>query len=305
MKRALVIIYSQTGQLKKIVDSVTVRLREDFELVFEELKPVPPYPFPWQGRQFFQVFPESVQEIACVLEPFEFNPDQDFDLVILAYQVWFLSPSLPFTAFLQSPAAGKVLKDKPVITILGVRNMWIMAQERVKKQIRDLGGRLVGNIVLVDPHPNLVSVVTIVRWLMKGRQDAEGVIGRLFPRAGVPERTIREAVKFGEVIREAFRLGELDRLQDQLLRKGAVRINPVLLSIEKRGRKLFGFWSRFVLKKGGVNHPAREGRLTFFKYYLLAGIFLVSPLVSLIFWVSHKIFYKKTRWTINYYSHLE
>lgn len=305
MKRALVIIYCQTGQLKKIVDSVTVRLREDFELMFEELKPVPPYPFPWQGRQFFQVFPESVQEIPCVLEPFEFNPDQDFDLVILAYQVWFLSPSIPFTAFLQSPAAGKVLKDKPVITILGVRNMWIMAQERVKKQIRDLGGRLVGNIVLVDPHPNLVSVVTIVRWLMKGQQDAEGVIGRLFPRAGVPERTIREAVKFGEVIREAFRLGKLDRLQDQLLRKGAVRINPVLMSIEKRGRKLFGFWSQFVLKKGGVNHLAREGRLTFFKYYLLAAIFLVSPLVSLIFWVSHKIFYKKTSRAINYYSHLE
>ena len=106
MKRALVIIYSQTGQLKKIVDSVTVRLREDFELVFEELKPVPSYPFPWQGRQFFHVFPESVQEIPCVLEPFEFNPDQDFDLVILAYQVWF-SISLPPVYRLSAVPSGR------------------------------------------------------------------------------------------------------------------------------------------------------------------------------------------------------
>ena len=48
MKKALIIYYSQTGQLKKIVDFVTSPLRDDFELIFEELKPVPPYPFPWQ-----------------------------------------------------------------------------------------------------------------------------------------------------------------------------------------------------------------------------------------------------------------
>jgi hypothetical protein len=304
MKRALVIYYSQTGQLKKIVDSVTARLREDFTLVFEELKPVPPFPFPWQGRQFFQAFPESVQEIPCVLEPFQFNPDSDFDLVILAYQVWFLSPSIPLSAFLQSAAAGKVLKDKPVITILGVRNMWIMAQERVKKHLRELGSTPVGNIVFVDPHPNLISLVTIIRWLMKGEQKGKGLISRFFPPAGVPEQTVREALKFGEVIREAFRFGALDTLQDRLLEKGAVRIKPVLLSLEKRGRILFGFWSRFVLKKGGYGNPARAGRLKLFQYYLFAGIFLVSPLVSLIFWCRHKIFSKKTRSAIAYYSHL-
>ena len=46
MKKALIIYYSQTGQLKKIVDSVTNPLREDFDLIFEELMPVHPYPFP-------------------------------------------------------------------------------------------------------------------------------------------------------------------------------------------------------------------------------------------------------------------
>jgi len=305
VKRALVIFYSQTGQLKEIVDSVTASLGEDFELVIEELKPVPPYPFPWRGMPFFQAFPESVQEIPCVMEPFKFNPDQDFDLVILAYQVWYLSPSIPFTAFLQSPEARKVLKGRPVITILGVRNMWVMAQERVKEQIRDLGGTLVGNIVLVDPYPNLVSVVTIVRWLMKGEQEGKGLIGGIFPHAGVPEQNIREAVKFGDVIREVFRIGQLDKLQDQLLGKGAVKINPVLMSIEKRGRMMFGFWSKFVLKKGGYGDPAREGRLKLFKYYLFAVIYLVSPIVSLIFWFTHKIFYKRTWSSMGYYSHVE
>ena len=305
MKRALVIFYSQTGQLKEIVDSVAAPLGEDFELVFEELKPVPAYPFPWRGMPFFQAFPESVQEIPCVMEPFKFNPDQDFDLVILAYQVWYLSPSIPFTAFLQSSEARKVLKGKPVITILGVRNMWVMAQERVKKQIRDLGGTLFGNIVLVDPYPNLVSVVTIARWLMKGERKGKGLIGGIFPQAGVPEQNIREAAKFGEVIREAFRAGQLDNLQDQLLEKGAVKIKPVLMSIEKRGRMMFGFWSKFVLKKGGHGDPAREGRLKLFKYYLFGMIYLVSPIGSLIYWFTHKILYKKTWRIMEYYSHVE
>lgn len=305
MKRALVIFYSQTGQLKEIVDSVTASLGEDFELVIEELKPVPPYPFPWRGMPFFQAFPESVQEIPCVLEPFKFNPDQDFDLVILAYQVWYLSPSIPFTAFLQSPEARKVLKGKPVITILGVRNMWVMAQERVKERIRGLGGTLVGNIVLVDPNPNLVSVVTIGRWLMKGEQKGKGLISGIFPPAGVPEQNIREAAKFGEVIRGAFRIGHLDKLQGQLLEKGAVKVKPVLVSIEKRGRMMFGFWSKFVLKRGGYGDPAREGRLKLFKYYLFAVIYLVSPIVSLIFWFTHKIFYKRTWSSMGYYSHVE
>jgi hypothetical protein len=305
MKRALVIFYSQTGQLKAIVDSVLAPLGEDFVLVIEELKPVPPYPFPWRGMPFFQAFPESVQEIPCVLEPFKFNPDQDFDLVILAYQVWYLSPSIPFTAFLQSPEARKVLKGKPVITILGVRNMWVMAQERVKERVRGLGGTLVGNIVLVDPNPNLVSVVTIGRWLLKGEKKGKGLISGIFPHAGVPEQNIRGAAKFGEVIREAFRIGQLDKLQDQLLEKGAVRIKPVLVSIEKRGRMMFEFWSKFILKKGGYGDPSREGRVKLFKYYLFAVIYLISPLVSLIFSFIHKMNYKKTWRSKEYFSQVK
>ncbi|MBI4767495.1 MAG: dialkylresorcinol condensing enzyme DarA [Deltaproteobacteria bacterium] len=305
MKKALIIYYSQTGQLKKIVDSVTSPLREDFELVFEELKPVPAYPFPWRGLQFYQAFPESVQQIPCALEPLSFNADQDFDLVILAYQVWYLSPSIPFSAFLQSPAAGKVMKGKPVVTILGVRNMWIMAQESVKKQIRGLGGTLVGNIVLVDPHPNLVSLVTIVLWMSKGVSKGKGLISKLFPPAGVPEPSIREAAKFGEVIREAFRLGQTEKLQGHLLEKGALKVNPILMSIEKRGRMMFEFWSKFALKKGGPWDPAREFRLKLFKYYLFSAGFLLPPLISSISWFTQKIFYKKTKRLQDYYSQVK
>ena len=289
MKKILIIYFTQTGQLKQIVDFITGPLKIDCELYFEELKPVPAYPFPWNGMPFFQVFPESVKEIPCALAPFQNNPDEDYDLIILAYQVWYLSPSIPISSFLQSEEAGKILKGKPVITILGVRNMWIMAQERIKEKIHELNGKLVGNIVLADPSANLVSVVTIVRWMMKGEKAPFRWLGMNFPPAGVPEEEIRRGGEYGEIIYKAMTTGNYDPLQEDLLAAGAVKVDPVLFNIEKRGKMMFGIWAKMILKKGAYNDPAREGMLKLFKYYLFTVIYLVSPFVSAIFRLIFKI----------------
>lgn len=302
-KKALIVYYTQTGQLKELVDAVCIPLADDFEFVFEELRPTPAFPFPWTGMSFYQAFPESVQEIPCQLEPISFDPDEKYDLVILAYQPWYLSPSIPFTSFLQSEAAKKVLEGKPVITLLGCRNMWIMAHERVKRRIKELGGDLVGNIVLVDHHHNLVSVVTIVRWMLKGLKHGGGLYGKLFPPAGLDPHEIRRASRFGEQILQSYENNDLTNLQKKLLKKGAVHIKPVLMTIEKRGFMMFRAWSKFILKKGGAGEPAREGRLKMFRVYLFTVIYLVSPIGSMIVWVIHKLNYKKTKKAIQYYSH--
>ena len=283
MKKVLVIYYTQTGQLKDIVDSVTASLKDECQLYFEELKPVPSYPFPWNGMPFFQVFPESVKEISCEMESLKIDPEENFDLVILAYQVWYLSPSIPVSTFLQSEDAKKLLKGKPVITVLGVRNMWIMAQERVKSMIAGAGGRLVGNIVLADPASNLTSVITIVRWMMKGEKSPFRWMGVSFPPAGVPESEIKRAVTFGDSISKSLSAGNFDYLQKDLVAKGAVKVDPVLFNIEKRGKMMFGIWAKMILKKGAYNNPVREGRLKGFRYYLFTVIYLVSPIVSGLF----------------------
>lgn len=283
MKRILIIYYSQTGQIKRIVDSVTTPLNQDYEIFLEELKPVPAFPFPWHGMPFFQAFPESVKEIPCRLEPIKIDPDAKYDLVILAYQVWYLSPSIPVSAFLQSEEAKKILNDRPVITVLGVRNMWIMAQERVKARIAEAGGRLIGNIVLADPAPNLKSVITIVRWMMKGEKEPFRKFGINFPAAGVPEENITKASAFGKIIHESLAEGRLDELQPKLITAGAVKVDPVIYNIEKRGKMMFRIWADIILQKGAYNDPAREGRLRLFKYYLFGVIYLLSPVVSSIF----------------------
>jgi hypothetical protein len=283
MKKILIVYYSQTGQLKEIVDSVTAPLKNDCQLFYEELKPVPAFPFPWSSMSFFQAFPESVKEIPCELQPFKNNPDEDYDLVILAYQVWYLSPSIPVSSFLQSEAAVKILKGKPVITIIGVRNMWIMAQERVKLRIADAGGRIIGNIVLADPAPNLTSVFTIVRWMMKGEKGEFKWMGMRFPPAGVPQKDIEHASSFGNIMKEKLLSGNPENLQEKFVQAGAVKVDPVLMNIEKRGKMMFGIWSKMILKKGAYNDPVRERRLKAFKYYLFTVIYLISPFVTGLF----------------------
>jgi hypothetical protein len=199
----------------------------------------------------------------------------------------------------------KILKGKPVITLLGVRNMWAMAQEKVKARISQAGGIWIGNIVLTDPHPNLVSVITIVRWMMTADKYGKGLYAKLFPPAGVPDLTIKNAKKFGEIILEATKKDQLTNLQEELLLSKAVTVNPVLIKIEKRAKIMFNILARWILKKGDYNDTSRVGRLKVFKYYLFTVIYLVSPMAAAIFWTLNQLSPRAVERLITYYSGVE
>ena len=101
-----------------IVNALVAPLEKssNVQVTKEILQPDPPYPFPWSFFSFFNAFPESVGLIPPKLKKLAVDPHTDFDLIILSYQTWFLSPSLPMTAFLKSEEARLLLKNRPVIT---------------------------------------------------------------------------------------------------------------------------------------------------------------------------------------------
>ena len=114
------------------------------------------------------------------------NDADEFDLIILAYQVWFSAPSLSVTAFLKSSAAQQLLRGKPVITVIGCRNIWGQAQETVKQLLSEVGARLLDNVVLTDQVSALASFVTTPRWLLTGKKDEFWK----FPAAGISQSDI-------------------------------------------------------------------------------------------------------------------
>jgi hypothetical protein len=283
-KKVLVVYYSQTGQLRELVDSVMAPLNASGEvtLTFEEIRAKTPFPYPWTSDEFFQAMPESVRGIACELQPLSLNGQEFFDLVIIAWQPWYLSPSIPIHAFFQHETAKKLLSGKPVITIIGSRNMWIMAHERIREYLKPMQAKLVGNIVLYDKAPNLVSVVSIIHWLFTGKK---GRYLKIIPPAGVSDDDIRNSSKFGDIILDSIRRNDMEHLRPSLVKAGAVDVLPSLVMLEKRGKIFFRLWAAFILKKGGYGDPARITRVRLFKYYLLTVIYIVSPLASLLFYI--------------------
>jgi len=272
--KILVVYYTQTGQLKRIIDTVTGPLQDKATFVYEEVKPIQPYVFPWDKKVFFDTMPETVLGKPRAIEPLKVNADERFDLILLAYQPWFLSPSQPTAALLQSETFKRIAKDTPVITLMGCRNMWLNAQEKVKGYLKDAGARLVGNIVLVDTKPNLVALLTVLRWQFKGQKEASGWL----PAAGVQEEDIIASSRFAAPIEEALKTRNWDALHPALLALKSVELKPNLILLEQRGIKAFGFWAKFISAKGGPGAPERKGRLTMYRTLLLVAIFVLTPI---------------------------
>lgn len=297
-KNILVIYYSQTGQLKDIVYNLLqpFEREDDFNVDYYNICPEKPYEFPWSNSAFFDVFPESFQQIPIAIKA----PNQDFlrqeyDLVILAYQIWFLTPSIPINSFLKSEYASQILNGRKVVTVIGCRNMWAKSQEKMRKLIAEAKGELVGNVAFVDRHLNHISVITIVHWMMGGKKNRKFGV---FPKPGVSDEDIDNASQFGELILSSSKSNDYTTLQKSIIEKGGVNIKSFVILMDEKANKMFNIWSKFVLK----NKQSRRLKLKFFKVYLIIAIWVLSPIVYVLFLVTYLFRIKRINEKKVYYS---
>lgn len=298
MKEVLIIYFSQTGQLKTILDRISSTMtNQEINISYYEIVPENLYPFPWKAEEFYGAFPETFKQIPTPLHPVpEEILSKKYDLVILGYTVWYLTPSIPINSFLQSEAAKNLLANTPVITVSASRNMWIMAQEKMKKLLLENRANLVGNIALVDRNLNHVSVITIVHWLMGGKKTK---LWGIFPKPGVSDRDIEDSSRFGSIIRDALTSGNFENLQENLLEKGAVKVDPSLIATDLRGNMVFSKWASFLIRKEGEK---RRKALVYFKYYLLFAIWVIAPIVFIVFLLTYFPRLRKIKRDKEYYA---
>lgn len=273
----LVIHYSQSGQLTEILENFCKPFT-DSTIEWVKVEPVTPFPFPWNSAAFFNAMPETVLEKPIPVKPLNFAREQ-YDLIIFGYQPWFLSPSLPASAILQDEKFRKIVNGTKIVTILGCRNMWINAQEAVKKQIASAGGQLAGNVPLIDKTSNLISVVTILHWMLTGQKTKKWGI---FPKPGVSDEDIENVSQFGVLLKQKLEENQVDKFQEELVGKGGVVIPISILFIESRAKKLFMIWANLITKKTAKGGN-RKFWINFFKYYLIFALFIVSPIVLMIY----------------------
>ena len=277
-KRVLVVSYSQSGQLARLKESFLRDIRGAAGIEVDDvvLRPAQPFAFPWRFLPFFDAFPETVHLQPAPIEPPKLAHER-YDLVVIAYSVWFLSPAQPVTAFLQSEAAQRVLRDTPVITLIGCRNMWLMAQEKMKRLLAGAGARLVGNVVKIDQCGSAASFITTPLWMFTGKRQAVSWL----PPAGISEAEIADAARFGQRTAEALRHDET--LDETLLQHmGAVKINEKLMSSERVGHRSFLVWGKLVMAAGRVSPLLRRLVLCVYIVFLLGMILTVVPIGALL-----------------------
>jgi hypothetical protein len=300
MKRVLVVHFSQTGQLARVARGLVSPLAEanDVEVVEEPLRPRLPYPFPWPLWRFLDAMPETVLLDPPALEPFSVRASEQFDLIILAYQVWYLAPSGPMTAFLRSEAGKRLLRARPVVTVIACRNMWLLAQETVKRLIQEAGGRLLDNVAFTDQGGTLATFVTTPRWLLTGRRDAFWGL----PAAGVAEEEIANADRFGLALLAALRADRERKDAPMLAGLGAARVDPRLIFSERAAQRAFAVWSRLIRLGGAPGSIARVPILALFSVYLVAMILTVVPMSLLLQRITRPLLAARLRSLQAYYE---
>lgn len=277
--------YSQTGQALQAVKHICSPLEQgDNEVVYKAITPLQDYPFPWSSDEFFDTMPETRLGIPpSGIVPIDFSDITDADMVIVAGQSWFLSPSLPLQSFFIDRQVREYLRNRDIIFVNACRNMWLMTSRKIEEYVRDIEARLVGSIVLQDDAPNLVSAYTIARWLIGGKKKV-----RALPEAGIAQATLTAASRFGDIILATWQDGKTELLQQRLLEAGAIDYKPSILFLERTGHRIFGLWAKFIRKRGGFHNPRRRLRVWLFFWYLLFVLFVVSPFGQLGYWLIKK-----------------
>lgn len=304
-KRVLTISYSQSGQIDRILRSICDPMKSaGIDVTYATIQPKQPYPFPWPVTRFFNIFPETVYEdgpeITLHAPQHADLDDLDFDLVILGYQVWFLAPSLPVSSFLATQEAKKLLSGRRVITVIGCRNMWLMAQERMKTHLRRIGAVLIDNIALTDRGHSAMTFLSTPIWVLTGHRGPW--LNGIVPRAGVPDADIADAQRFGRAISEALAERDADDCTPMLAGLGAVRINDKLIQSEKAGKRSFAVWGKFLRWLGPPSSRFRQFGLCFFVLFLILLILTVVPIVAVLKIVLKPFFRKQIEAERHYYA---
>jgi hypothetical protein len=264
--RAVVYLYTQTGQLREVASALTTPLVErGWHIRWVDVQPRAAFPFPWPVRRFFGVFPASVDPDGLVdlVEPvsgFDSAPDE---LVILAYQVWYLAPSLPIRSLLKTHP--EAFRDRRVVSVIACRNMWYSAAIEVCDLLRSAGARSVEVVAATDTRHQAITFVTTLRWLLTGRREPF----LLFGRAGIGADELQRVTGVGERIADA----------QECPQDGAL-IVPTLAAADLLAGRVFRRWGATVRFSRRLGAVAQAASLAIFVVGLGIGIAVGLPLIA-------------------------
>ena len=256
------------------------------ELTMKPIISTEKFTFPWSFFRFFDAFPETVYLDPPKNESLNLPEPTSYDLIILGYQPWFLSPSMPMSAFMLSSEAKTILAGKPVMTVIGCRNMWIEGQKTMKKLIDFCEGRLIDNVVFKDQSGPMESFVTTPRWMLTGKKDP--FMG--FSSAGISQNDIDQSSRFGDRIVQKLHENEIIGDEPMLCNLRAVEADARFVASEKIAKRSFRIWGKLIRLFGSRGGWPRRPFLILYITFLISLILTVVPINMAIQAVIRRLF---------------
>lgn len=279
MKRILVLYYSQSGDVRRMAEAFARPLASaGVEIVWEEIEPTEPYPYPWRNvHRFFNVMPECVLGLPPEISTPAFDAEATFDLIVLAYQVWFLAPSSPIQSFFRSDHA-RVLQGRKVITISVSRDMWHGASLKMKKLLAEAKAIHIDNVVVTHQGPRFATFLTTPRSLFTGKKDR---LWGVLPPAGVADAEDQRMNLLGAAV--ARQIGAWADPGSRPLLRGmnAVVVNRRYVIPEWVASGCFPFWARVIRGFGRLGAGWRHVGIFLFVHFLLFMILTGIPVTMI------------------------
>jgi hypothetical protein len=173
-----------------------------------------------------------------------------------------------------------LIRGKPVVTLIGCRNMWLMAQERMKAKIEALGGHLIDNVALVDLAHMAATFISTPMWMLTGKRGP--FLNGKVPRAGVPADEIARAARFGEALARQLPDRRTDDYSSMLKGLSAVSINEGLIASEAIARRSFRVWGGLLRSLGNRQSITRRLVLGLYVLFLITLILTVVPISAVL-----------------------
>lgn len=281
MRRVLILYYSQSGEVAAIVNVFADGLRANAEIVSLPIVPFADYPYPWRSvRRFFDAMPESVLGRPPAVAPLPAEARGRFDLVVIAWPVWFLSPALAVQGFFRSADAG-LLRGVDAVTITVSRAMWQQGSERMKALLAGAGAVHRDNIVVTHQGSPIATLVSTPRALLSGRRDR--LMG-VFPEAGVARGDHARIRALGALLGERLEAG-VPEGTPFLRGAPAVAVKRWLIVPERLARACFHGAAVSVSGLGRAGPVPRAIGVYGFAVFLVLLILVGLPLTLAVAWL--------------------
>jgi hypothetical protein len=272
--RALVVSYSQSGETTRIAKIFADALAAaGVDVVCEEIQPRVAYPYPWRSIvRFFDAMPDAILGSSDEIECPHVNPSDQFELVVLAYPVWFLSPATPVQAFFRTRSAS-VLRNTDVITISVSRAMWQRASVAMKRLLTGAGAIHCDNIVVTHQGSPLATLISTPRTLLFGKRDR--LLG-VFPTAGVADKDLSRIKVLASVVARRLTVGRQGS-RSFLRGEDAVTVTKWLAVPELLGWYCFRASAHVIRFFGTIHRGLRMAGVLGFAVFLVFLILFALP----------------------------